>query len=202
MEIREALKTRRSVRSYESRPVPREILEDILECTRWSPSACNEQPWAFVVVTDPVMRARIAEFTDFGKFIADAPSCIAVLCEDGRYYLEDGCIATYSILLTAWGHGLGTCWVAGDKKPYAAEIVRMLGAPANHRLVALVALGYPAAQPRCPRSPSKAWFIGRSSEGFSGGSARGPRRGYNRRSFVATARPLRSFAHGPPHPRG
>ncbi|HEX2999776.1 MAG TPA: nitroreductase family protein [Armatimonadota bacterium] len=129
MDIREALQTRRSVRVYEDRPVPREILEDILECARWSPSARNIQPWSFVVVTHQVMRERIAEMTTSGKHIARAPVCIAVLCEDSRYYVEDGSSATNAIMLAAWAHGLGTCWIAGDKKPYAMEIARLLGAP-------------------------------------------------------------------------
>ena len=44
-------------------------------------------------------------------------------------------------------HGLGGCWVAGDKKPYAPSICRLLGAPAEFRLVSLVAAGYPAETP-------------------------------------------------------
>jgi len=153
MEIREALKTRRSIRAYEARPVPREVIEDILECVRWSPSARNVQPWSFVVVTDAARRRQIAETTEYGKFIADAPVCVAVLCEDGRYYVEDGAIASTSLLLAAWGHGLGTCWVAGDKKPYAGDIARMLGAPDNVRLVSLIALGYPAQKPTVTKKP-------------------------------------------------
>ncbi len=147
MDICQALKTRRSVRAYQARPVAREVLEEIVECARWSPSARNVQPWAFVVVTDPEMRRRIAETTENGKFIAHAPACIAVLCEDSRYYLEDGSIAATAVLLAAWAHGLGTCWVAGDKKPYAPDIARMLGAPGTQKLVALISVGYPAEEP-------------------------------------------------------
>ena len=74
MDAIEVLKTRRSVRTYKGEPVPRKIIEDIVDCGRLAATANNMQPWEFVVVTDPGMLPRIATTTDFGKFIADAPS--------------------------------------------------------------------------------------------------------------------------------
>ena len=148
-----ALKTRRSVRAYERRPVPREILEDVIDCGRLAASANNVQPWEFVVVTEPGMRRRLAEKAEYGKFIADAAVCIVVLCRDSKYYLEDGSAATQNLLLAAWARGLGSCWVAGDKKPYAGEICKMLGAPEGYRLISLVALGYPAESPQKAKRP-------------------------------------------------
>jgi nitroreductase len=142
MDALEALKTRRSVRAYTAEPVPREIVEDIVDCGRLAATARNEQPWEFVVVTDPERRKRISVLAEYGKFIADSPVCIAVFCLDGRYYIEDGSAATQNILVAARAHGLGTCWVAGDKKPYAADIAALLGVPATHKLVSLVALGH------------------------------------------------------------
>ena len=125
MDAIEALKTRRCVRSFKPDPLQKETLEDIIDCGRLAATARNEQPWEFVVVTDPAMRKQIADATDFGKFIANAPACIAVLCEDGKYYLEDGSAATQNILVAARAHGLGACWVAGDKKAYAPKICAM-----------------------------------------------------------------------------
>jgi len=148
-----ALKTRRSVRAYERRPVPRDIIEDVIDCGRLAPSANNVQPWEFVVVTEAGMLRRLADRADYGKFIAEAPVCIVVLCRDSKYYLEDGCAATQNLLLAAWARGLGSCWVAGDKKPYAGEIRSMVGAPEGYRLISLVALGYPAETPRKSKRP-------------------------------------------------
>ena len=153
MDAVEALKTRRSVRAYERRPVPREIIEDVVDCGRLAASAINIQPWEFVVVTEAAMRRRLAERTDYGKFLAEAPVCIVVLCRDSKYCLEDGCAATQNLLLAARAHGLGSCWVAGDKKPYAGEIRQMVGAPEGYRLVSLVALGYPAENPEKSKRP-------------------------------------------------
>ena len=139
----EAIRKRRSVRRYKPDPIPAEIIEKLADAGRWAPSAMNVQPWEFIAITDPNTRRRIAEITDYGKFIAEAPLCMAVLCKDTKYYLEDGCAAVENILIAATALGLGSCWVAGDKKRYADDILRLLGAPSGYKLVALIAIGYP-----------------------------------------------------------
>jgi len=153
MDAIEALKTRRSVRAYTRATVPREIIEDVIDCGRLAATAVNIQPWEFVVVTDPEMLCKIAETTDHGKFIADVPVCVVVLCQDTKYYLEDGSAATENILLAARAHGLGSCWVAGDKKPYASQICRLVGAPRGYKLVSLIPMGYPAESFEKPKRP-------------------------------------------------
>ena len=156
MDAIEALKTRRAVRTYTNESVPRKIIEDIVDCGRLAATAINIQPWEFVVVLDPELRRRIAETTDHGKFIADAAVCVVVLCSNTQYYLEDGSAATENILLAARAHGLGACWVAGDKKPFASEICRLLGAPQNFKLVSLIPIGYPAESPEKDKRPLSA----------------------------------------------
>jgi nitroreductase len=153
MDAIEVLKTRRAVRAFKSEPVPKEIIEDIVDCGRLAASANNIQPWEFVVVTEPGMLGRIATLTDFGKFIVDAPVCVLVLCKDTKYYLEDGSAATENVLLAARAHGLGSCWVAGDKKPHAPKICRLVGAPQEYKLVSLIPLGYPAESPEKSKRP-------------------------------------------------
>ncbi len=143
----QVIKTRRSVRSYKSDPIPREVVEDIIDCARLAATGRGVQPWEFIVVTDQSTREKIAETADFGKFIAEAPVCVATFCADTKYYLEDGSAATQNILLGAWAHGVGSCWVAGDKKEYAADIAQLLGVPDEYRLISLVSLGYPAQSP-------------------------------------------------------
>jgi len=149
----EVLKTRRSVRAYKREPVPKKTKEDIVDCGRPAATALNIQPWEFVVVTDPGRLHWIANTTDFGKFIADAPACVVVLCRDTKYYLEDGSSATENILLAARAYGLGSCWVAGDKKPYAADICRIVGAPPGYMLISLIPIGYPAEAPTTSKRP-------------------------------------------------
>jgi nitroreductase len=141
------LKTRRSVRAFRDAPVGRDVVEDIVDCARLAATANNAQPWLFVAVDDADLRGQIAGLTDWGRFIAQAPVCIAVLCRVSRYYLEDGSAATQNLLNAARAHGLGSCWVAGDKKPYAGRITALLGAPDDFALVSLVAIGHPAEEP-------------------------------------------------------
>ena len=153
MDAIECMKTRRSVRVYQNKPVPKEIIEDIVDCGRLAASAINIQPWVFVAVTNLAMRKRIADTTDHGKFIEQAPVCIAVFCQDSKYYLEDGCAATQNILNAAKAYSLGSCWIAGDKKPYAEAVRALVGAPATHRLIALVPVGWPAEHPQPAKKP-------------------------------------------------
>lgn len=151
MDAIEAIKTRRSVRKYLDKEVPKELLETIVDCGRLSATARNEQPWEFIVVVDKELKRKIAEQTDHGKFINEAGACIVVVCKDTKYYLEDGCAATQNILVSAHALGLGSCWIAGDKKPYCSSILKFLNVPESFRLVSLIAIGYPASIP----SPQK-----------------------------------------------
>jgi nitroreductase len=151
MDAMTALTTRRCVRKYKPDPVARELLEKIVDAGRLAPTARNVQPWEFVVVTDAERRRKLADISEFGKFIADAPACIVVLSKPTKYYLEDGCAATTNMLNAAAALGLGSCWVAGDKKPYAAQILSVCGAPPDMKLISLIAIGQPAEIP----SPAK-----------------------------------------------
>jgi nitroreductase len=153
MDCIQALKTRRCVRAYTGEPVPREMLADLVDCGRLAATARNLQPWEFVVVTAPGTLRAIAAATDFGSFIAQAAACIIVLCQDTKYYLEDGCNASQNILLAAHAHGLSGCWVAGDKKPYAEAVRRMVGAPDGLRLISLLAIGHPGEEPQKEKRP-------------------------------------------------
>ena len=147
MDALTALRSRRSIRKYASRAVLREALETLVDCARLAATARGVQPWEFVVVTDAAMRRRLAEICEYGPFLANAPAAIVVLCQDTRYYLEDGCNATENLLVAATALGLGSCWVAGEKKPYADDIRQLLGAPDGYRLIATVAVGYHAESP-------------------------------------------------------
>ncbi len=147
----EVIKRRRSIRKFRKDAIPEDIIRDIIDCARLAPTAMNLQPWEFIVITNSKRRERIAEITDFGKFIKDAPVCIAVFCRDTKYYLEDGCAATENILIAAEYHGLGSCWVAGDKKRYADDIRKFLRVPDGYKLVSLIAIGYPAESPSPPK---------------------------------------------------
>ena len=148
MEAIKALKTRRSKRKFLPTSVTKKVVKDIIDCGRLAPSAVNIQPIEFIVVTKAKIRKRIAEMTDYGRFIAEAPVCVAIFSRQTKYYLEDGSAATENILLAAHAHGLGACWVAGDKKLYAEKVRQLLGAPQHFKLISLIPMGYSEQQPK------------------------------------------------------
>lgn len=150
MDALEAMLTRQSIRSFTPGAVPREIIEKIIDAARHAPTARNVQAWEFVVVTKPAMRKKLAKIADYGAFIAEAPVCVAVLSRDTKYWLEDGCAATENIIIAARAYGLGHCWVAGAKKPYAEKVVSLLGAPEGFHLVSLIPIGYYDEAPKPP----------------------------------------------------
>ncbi len=135
--------TRRSIRHYQSRPIPDSLIDKIIYAGQQAASARNQQPWEFIVIRERVLKQKLADLTDHGKFIGEAPCCIALFCEDSKYYLEDGAAAAQNILLAARYFGIGSCWVAGDKKPYGDKAREYCGAKPNAKLIALIALGYP-----------------------------------------------------------
>lgn len=138
------IKSRRSVRSFTDAPVDNEIVHEALECARLAPTAMNLQAWLFGAVTDKALLKQIADLTDHGKFIEGSAVCFAVFGEkEAKYYLEDCCAATENMIICLQGYGIGTCWVAGDKKEYAEPIRKLLNVPEKYTLVSLIAGGFP-----------------------------------------------------------
>jgi nitroreductase len=143
----EVLRKRRSIREYSPQPIAKEALEKIIDAARFAPTARNIQPWQFVAVTQPQTLKKLAALAgQNAPFLAQAQACIAVFCEETKYYLEDGSAATVNILLAAADLGIGSCWVAGDKKPYCQDVQKLLAVPQAYKLASLVSLGYPKAK--------------------------------------------------------
>jgi nitroreductase len=154
MEAIEALKTRRSIRSYQTgRPIDREILADLVDCARLAPTAMNDQPWEFVVVTSAQRLTEIAKATGHAKFLPSAAAGVVILAKVTQYYIEDVSAATENLLVAATAHGLGACWIAAEKQAYADDIRRLVGAPEEYRCFAVVSLGYPAEKPNIEKRP-------------------------------------------------
>jgi nitroreductase len=148
MEVIDAIRSRKSVRSYLDKAVEKEKLSRVLEAARMAPSAGNRQEWRFVVVTDPEKRRRLAEEAAGQRFIAEAPVVIAACAQtDGRImrcgqacYPIDVAIAVDHLTLAAVAEGLGTCWI-GSFDPEAVR--RILAIPKEIVVVELLPLGYP-----------------------------------------------------------
>lgn len=117
MDFFEAANARRSVRNYQNTPVPDEKLAHIWEAVRQAPSACNLQPWRFLVIKTPAMRDKLR--TVLQSWVFTAPVLIVALGNrdaawrrDGQSYHEiDVAIANEHLCLAAAAEGLGTCWI-------------------------------------------------------------------------------------------
>jgi nitroreductase len=146
------IKSRRSVRKFKPTKIPPYVIQDVLDCGRLAPTAKNLQPWLFGAVTDRDLLGRIAELTDNAPFIAEATVCFAVFGRpDETYYLEDCAAATMNMIIALQNLGLGSCWVAGDKKPYAGAIRELLNVPPEYSLVSLIPAGAPAEVANPPK---------------------------------------------------
>ncbi|MCL4429693.1 MAG: nitroreductase family protein [Chloroflexi bacterium] len=142
MDVFEAIQERRSIRAYENKPVPREIMEKILEAGRLAPSAKNIEPWHFIAVTDAEKRKALSGGT-WAKFLIHAPLLI-VACGDKKaspdWYAIDVALAVENMVLTAVSEGLGTCCVGSfDEK----DIKATLKVPENFEVLVMLAVGYP-----------------------------------------------------------
>jgi nitroreductase len=149
----EVLKSRRSIRTYTQQAVPQDVIEEIVDCARLAPTALNDQPWDFIVVTGRELLVQIPPMLGHAKFIADAAFAVLVLAREASYAVEDCCAATENLLIAAAAHGLGACWVAGTRQEYGPAVVKAFGAPADRQLVAIVSFGYPAEEPEVEKRP-------------------------------------------------
>lgn len=149
-----ALKSRTSIRKYADSSIPKNILEEIVDCGRLAPTGYNDQPWIFVVVTDTNLKSSIAEKTKHGKFISEAAACIAVFCNtQARTILEDACAATENILIAAQAFNLGTCWVNSYKQKHSQAVSELLHSPDDYELMTLIAIGVPGEQKQTVKKP-------------------------------------------------
>ena len=147
MDFMDTIRRRQSVRTFQEKPLSKDLLKEIINAGRLAATARNIQPWEFVAVRDPETLASLGRQANYGRFIGSAPACIVVFCQDTKYYLEDGSAAMQNMLLAATALGLGACWVAGDKKEYADDIRKQLGAPDDYKLIAMMPVGYREGEP-------------------------------------------------------
>ncbi len=151
MDAIEAIRSRTSVRRYQPREIPREILEELADCGRLAPSGYNKQPWVFVAVTERALLEAIAAEAEYGAFIAKAAACVAIACSQSETMLEDACAAAENIIVAASSLGLGSCWVNSFRKAHSAKVESLLRFPEGLELAVLLSLGYPADESRRPK---------------------------------------------------
>ena len=149
MSLIDLMLSRRSIRRYENKDIPEEVLKQILEAGRQAPSAANRQPIRFVIVNDDDMLKNLCD-TLVSRFVKAAPAAI-VGCADvkslltGKWAIVDATIAMQNMVIAAWTLGIGSCWIGACKEEKVKELLKI---PDKWKVVALVTLGYPAEQPK------------------------------------------------------
>ena len=147
----EAIKGRRSIRKYCDKPVPRDMLDQILESAKAAPSAGNLQARDFFVVTDSETKQHLVNAAMGQKFIAQADIVVVVCANSDEidsygqrgielYMIQDSAASVQNMLLTAYSLGLGTCWVGAFDESIVIEAMKL---PKHFRPVAIIPIGWP-----------------------------------------------------------
>ena len=162
----DTLKSRRSVRKYENTEVPEDIVHQVLDAVKWTPSWANTQCWEIIRVKDKTLREKLQATISKGnpatKSIVEAP-VLFVLCAKlqssgyykgkvttifGDWFMYDIGIATQSLCLAAESFGLGTVIIGLFDHNQAKEILKV---PEGFELVSIIPMGYPAKKPSAPK---------------------------------------------------
>jgi nitroreductase len=166
MDFLEIVAGRRSVRKYQDKAVPDELLDQVLEAVRWAPSGGNTQPWEVIVVRDPATKKRLQEtlggYNPATKAVVAAP-LLLVLCGKVKipetyrhevitkfgdwWFMFHLGIAAQNLCLVAHSLGLGTVMVGFFDHDRAREILEV---PEAYEVVLLIPLGWPAGLPNTP----------------------------------------------------
>lgn len=157
-EVTDQIKKVRQARLYEQRPVPQEVVDELLQVARWTGSSRNTQPWEFIVIDDPAQLRQISEVRTPINWVADAPLAIAIVLNGKNPLSEafDEGRVTERILIGArmLGLGGGTAWFGDEDQQARGKAI--LGVPAERTANSVVVLGYPTTTKDHRPNPSVA----------------------------------------------
>lgn len=156
MDVPTAIRTRRTIRKWTDRPVTPEVVNELLECALWAPSACNMQLWDFVVITDHETRQRLGPAVPH----ADKAQVVIFICYNVRFSqgsyanVQSAAAAVMNMLLRAHSLGLGGFWQATVTD--RALLREIIGMPPDVEVLSTTLFGYPDEAPGAParRDPS------------------------------------------------
>lgn len=162
-EVMNAILTRRSIRKFTEEPIPKDIMNDIVEAALHAPSGKGMQTWQFTVITNKDVIARLIDAIgkELGRdgYNMYHPTAIFMPSNirDGIWSREDNACALENVFLAARSHGIGSVWINQMQNicdtPAIRPILDELGVPADHVVFGMAALGYPA--PDAPIRPLK-----------------------------------------------
>ena len=167
MDILKAVKERRSIRDFQKKDIPGEIIDKLIDALIWAPSAGNLQARKFYFVKDKRIKQKLVEAALNQSFIAKAPLTI-VACTDSNirlhygergetiYTIQDAAASVMGMMLVAHEAGLGSVWVGAFNEREVSKILRL---PENLRPVAIIPVGYPSSIPSAPSRVAKEYAI-------------------------------------------
>lgn len=146
MSLIDIVLSRRSIRRYERKEIPRGILDKILEAGRQAPSAANKQPWHFIVLDDSEIKKELSKGL-FSRFIKDSSITIVGCAHKDliarKWSVISATIALQNMVIVAWAL-VGSCWIGDFNEE---KVKKLLNIPESWNVVALVSFGYPAEKP-------------------------------------------------------
>jgi len=143
MDTLEAIRTIRSVRDFEPRPVPDDIITRILHAGRWSGSSKNTQPWQFILIKDRVILERLSECGNYAQHLKRAALAIAIVTEKTKRADYDAGRCSQNMMLAAWNDGVGSCIASMHREEDAK---RVLGVPPEYTIQQVISFGFPTAE--------------------------------------------------------
>jgi len=163
MEVIEAIKSRRSIRHYTSKPVSDDVVVQIIEAGIWAPSGLNNQPWRFVIVQSKDKKEALSQCTSYARIIKESQVCICVFYHIPSGYNRDkdilgigACIQ--NMLLAAHDKGLGAVWL-GEILNKKQQVNELCSLSSDYELLAVIALGYPNEKGSSTRHPLEYFII-------------------------------------------
>ncbi len=164
MNLVEAIRDRRSVRSFTNKQVLESTIDKLIKCANWAPSAGNRQAREFVVIRDRNTKEKLCKAALDQKFIEEAPVVIVICANEERsalrygergrflYCILDAAAAVQNLLLAAHSFGLGACWIGAFSDLKVKDILNL---PEYLRPIAIIPLGYSVEKPQPPTRLSK-----------------------------------------------
>jgi nitroreductase len=146
-EVLNFFRRRRSVRRFQNKPLSPETLDTLMKAAMAAPSGNNAQPWEFAVVQDPGLKEALSTVHPWVYMAKEAPAAVVVLGDQGSEWWEHDCAAaTENLLLAAANLGLGAVW-CGIKEHQEEAVRKILGAPPQLGVLAIIPIGHPAESP-------------------------------------------------------
>ena len=150
-----AVASKREVREFAGRPIPAEAEQRILEAGRISGSSQNRQPWRFLVVESPSLRARLADAVYVPSNVRSAALVVGVAVRGRGPTAFDAGRAAQNMMLTAWNDQIGSC---PNGMPDPDAVVRLLDLEEGERPVVVLTFGYPARTRDPQRHAATEWI--------------------------------------------